>query len=534
MSLFTAPVAANLDESAILLQALRNGEDGVRAFDQPSDIAITPDGSRLFAITGENSIVVFNAASDGLWTYRGFSKAEFVLDNLTRLEDVVVSPDGQTIYVIGSGGGFDLPLPIFVFRIDEANDFVELVEVFQEPDVFVGLSEAVISPDGAHLYVSAKFGDTATDGIAIFDIDPEDGTLSFNGSFIGFPQGAHRLAMTPDGHFVIAESTSLTLLNPPEIPFFELLLLRRTPETGRLNEVDTRSIAGEIADFVVGPNSQTVHISHQINAVEGGIAQYITTYQILTDPANFQSMGTINVADTSLALNQLVLSADGTQLTAAGDAFAFFNRDATSGQLQFNPTLSDQINGLSDLQISDASELLLTHSDQVLTLVDRTNDALISLGSPLFNSLLDNGDFEEANAWSFSGGNDDGIITFAGAQSGDQLYLLTGENALEFITQTASGQNIMADRTVTLRFYLAARDLPEEGQIGSRLVLRDDQGNSAVQTCEFMGPRGSFTWTLVECNISTGQAFDSVQVIVGWQDVPSGQMGIDALSLTID
>lgn len=144
-------------------------------------IAVSPDGSSVFALTGSssNSDLVATAykAADGtiLWRAgRGKAPKDFAA------QDITVSPDGSKIYVTGSGTGKS-KTPDFMTAAYAAATGAQLwVAVYSGPAKLVDdADKLVLSPDGTKLFVtggSASLGD----GTGTFASTPDYATVAYN------------------------------------------------------------------------------------------------------------------------------------------------------------------------------------------------------------------------------------------------------------------------------------------------------------------------------------------------------------------
>lgn len=131
---------------------------------------------------------------------------------------LVFSPNGKYAYSINEIGG-----TVDAFRYAGGN--LEAIQTIVADTVQVrGSGDIRISPDGRYLYASNRL---QADGIAIFRIHPEDGTLTRTGyQFTGVHP--RNLAITPNGKYLLAACRDSRVVQVYE----------RNPETGALSYLD--------------------------------------------------------------------------------------------------------------------------------------------------------------------------------------------------------------------------------------------------------------------------------------------------------
>ncbi|NDJ52735.1 MAG: PQQ-dependent sugar dehydrogenase [Chloroflexi bacterium] len=146
-----------------------------------------------------------------------------------------------------------------------------------------------------------------------------------------------------------------------------------------------------------------------------------------------------------------------------------------------------------------------------------------------YTNLTDNASFESnlgADDWTIFGSDNDQRINSTLAFNGEHLMLFQADDATEFVRQTVPVEG-GAPGDYQASFAIASRDLADDGQIGIRVIL--SEGESAVQTvnCLYDGERGSQNWSVFACDVNATVSFDSVDLIIGWQGVSAGLLGID-------
>jgi 6-phosphogluconolactonase (cycloisomerase 2 family) len=178
-------------------EAVRDGAAGVTGIDEPSAIAITPDGAQLYvAGSGANAVAIFaRDAETGALRPAGVVRDHARgVDGLDQPGDIAVSPDGANVYV----AGFDDDA-LAVFARDPRDGTLRFVSVMRDRFGGVrglgGAVSVVLSPDGRGVYVAGR----QDDSIAVFARDAKSGRLRFveHKREKGF--GPTSLAIAPDG-----------------------------------------------------------------------------------------------------------------------------------------------------------------------------------------------------------------------------------------------------------------------------------------------------------------------------------------------
>jgi 6-phosphogluconolactonase (cycloisomerase 2 family) len=181
--------------------AVRDGA-AIAGLDDPVAIAIAPDGSELFvAASGADAVVVFARDAD-----TGALRATGVVrdgvasaEGLDQPGDLALSPDGRHLYV----AGFDADA-LAVFARDPARGSLRFETVMRDrAGPVTGLGGAisvVVSPDGESVYVAGR----EDDSLVSFARDPDTGRLRFVESLRDPGFGPASIAIAPDGRHVYA------------------------------------------------------------------------------------------------------------------------------------------------------------------------------------------------------------------------------------------------------------------------------------------------------------------------------------------
>ena len=190
------------------LELVGDGEDSVDGLHGASALAMSPDGVHVYA-TGywDNAVVVFRRVSESgaLRFVEVHRDGVDGVDGLSRPRSITVSPDGAHVYAAGTKDN-----AVAVFARDASTGALTFVQTVRNAvDGVRGLEHArtvTVSPDGAHVYVTALEGDA----ISAFARDASTGMLSFvdvvrNGADgVGGLDGAMSVTVSPDGAHVYA------------------------------------------------------------------------------------------------------------------------------------------------------------------------------------------------------------------------------------------------------------------------------------------------------------------------------------------
>ena len=171
-------------------------------------IAISPSGDRFFTANGRLSVFARDPASGELTFQSQSAYPAHSEVGAVGIDKITVSPDGQHAYGTSFGGQ-----AIVVFQLNGgASPTITQIEIDDENgiDGLGGPTEAVVSPDGRHVYVSAA-GDNA---LNVFARNEATGLLTFvefhqNGvdGVVGLGATRH-LAISPDGAHIYATAFS--------------------------------------------------------------------------------------------------------------------------------------------------------------------------------------------------------------------------------------------------------------------------------------------------------------------------------------
>jgi len=281
----------------IFIEMLQDGVGGVDGLASARAVAVSPDGSHLYAAgAGDEAVAVFgrNPVSGQLTFIEMLQDGVGGMDGLSNAQAVAVSPDGASVYAVGSGDD-----AVAVFTRDPASGRLTFVEAHRDGiggvDGLDGASAVTVSPDGAHVYATGA----PDHAVAVFVRDPASGQLTFIevlrdgvGGVNGLA-GARSVAVSPDGASVYVAGYAE----------HAVAIFSRDPVTGRLTYVE------KLRDGVDG--------------VEG--LNYVQSVAVSPDGAHVYAA------------------------SSGDDAVAVFTRGAASGRLTFKEAVKDGVGGVDGL-----------------------------------------------------------------------------------------------------------------------------------------------------------------------------------------
>jgi 6-phosphogluconolactonase (cycloisomerase 2 family) len=364
-----------------------------------SGVSVSPDGAHVYVSASSGSAVgVF--ARDPVTGAVTFVEAEQDgvggVDGLAGATDVEVSPDGAHVYASGGVDG-----AVVVFSRDPGTGALTYVETHRDGvngvDGLDGASDLVVTPDGNHVYV-AGLGD---DAVAIFSRDPGTGALTFlETKEDGGIDEPTRLTVSPDGENIYVSATfsfvafarnavtgSLTALNAlgtltgsdgsgpvtprlgiaPSPDGLHVYMTRgyrngtigtfsRNVGTGLLTLVETLVDEGIGSDdldgatgVVVSPNGAHVYVAATLENAVTAFARDAGTGRLTFVEAERDGVGGVDGLSAATAVD---VSPDGNQVYVASvddDAIAVFERDPVTGALTFVEAELDGVGGVDGL-----------------------------------------------------------------------------------------------------------------------------------------------------------------------------------------
>ena len=224
----------------VLVDRVRNGEEGVVGLQDGKSLALTADGSYLYA-AGRAAVIAFarEPSTGGLTAvHTEFSQrapgAGTVLNNIVRVR---LSANEKFLYVVDDGG--------FGFTSFARSATTGVLErradaIFDSGDI----NDIAISLDGLHMY--AVFSETSMRG---YELNPFTGQITRLGT-VATVAGT-QLTLSPDGRHVYVAGRFLSVL-------------RRTDGVSDLELVELHSIPADASAVAVTPDGSVV-VVHAAN-----------------------------------------------------------------------------------------------------------------------------------------------------------------------------------------------------------------------------------------------------------------------------
>jgi 6-phosphogluconolactonase (cycloisomerase 2 family) len=245
----------------VYADAVRDGVAGVSGIDEPSAIAISPDGAQVYvAGSGANAVAIFarDANTGGLrpaGVVRDGARGDGSrrVDGLDQPGDVAISPDGANVYV----AGYDADA-LAVFHRNAETGALRFVAVMRDRVGGVrglgGAVSVVVSPDGQSVYVAGR----EDDSLVAFRRDAKTGKLRFVESERERDFGPTAIAISPDGRHLYVSGFDASAI----------AVYSRDPATSRLRRTavvrdadDPAHALTNAASVAVSPDGDTVVVA---------------------------------------------------------------------------------------------------------------------------------------------------------------------------------------------------------------------------------------------------------------------------------
>ncbi len=366
-----ALVAFDRDSSSGALSFVdtrRDGYGGVNGLDTASSVAVSPDGSHVYATgPGDNAIAIFS------W--------DSTTDHLTFVDwstwwraanSVAVSPDGSHVYVASIGSS-----AVDVFARNASTGALTHVETkIDGQDGVDGLDWAwsvTVSPDGGHVYVAGWH----ENAIAVFSRDASSGALTYVevqrdgvGGVDGL-EGPRSVAVSPGGEYVYVAGNGEAAV----------AAFSRDGITGRLTFIQARhsrqGLEGAVGVavspegshvYVTGNNDDTLLVFAR-NPGSGALS-------CVAGQVDGGGGGSVDGLDGARAV---ALSPDGKHAYVAGhdeDAVAVFEWDQSTEELSYVEMQQDGSGGVDGL---DGAQSLTVSPDGKHVYVASESDNAVAI-----------------------------------------------------------------------------------------------------------------------------------------------------------
>jgi DNA-binding beta-propeller fold protein YncE len=333
--LAATPAAAGLR----FIQAHTDIDPGMDGLDRARGVAVSPDGLHVYvASENDKSVAAFaRNATTGVLALVDIEKDGDggIVDGLSGAHGVAVSPDGANVYVASATDD-----SLAVFARDAATGALTFIEFEDDNKNGVsgldGAQAVVVSADGAYVY-AIGFDD---DAIAMFTRDAATGSLSFLARLANGVDGIHSmigprsLALSPDGAHVYVTATGEDTI----------AVFARDGGTGLLTQLPD-AYRDENGDLTTLDVPQGIAISADgayVYVAAGGVDDAVTVFArnastgaLTFVEAHIDELAGVNGLNGAAGV---ALSPDGTHLYVAGetdDSVAVFVRNAATGALTY-------------------------------------------------------------------------------------------------------------------------------------------------------------------------------------------------------
>ena len=175
----SAGVAQAVFGSLTFVEFERDGVAGVDGLNGASEPVVSPDGAHVYVATQipDSAVATFSRiASTGALAFVEVEKDGVGgVDGLEDANELAISPDGASVYAV-SGGVDD---GVAAFSRNPSSGVLTFVEAEEDGvggvDGLAQASDVAVSPDGDHVYVTGS----ADDAVATFSRNPSTGALTF-------------------------------------------------------------------------------------------------------------------------------------------------------------------------------------------------------------------------------------------------------------------------------------------------------------------------------------------------------------------
>ncbi len=269
-----------------------------------------------------------------------------VIPELVSPSDVAISNNNRHVYVSSLDGNGSLLHFSFSSGVLNLLSVINNTTIGFETASFKLIRQIVLSPNGKYLYAAAS----GNNAVSVFGIDSITGELTFINNFIEAVAGefglqeVYGLAISDDGlHLYAAGSASDSITAFSIDDMTGLLTLVETEKNGVNDSNDSGSAVAFMdrpINLKVSPDGKNVYV-----VADNSSALNVFNRDVSTGKLNYMSSfksGIGGVTDLGAAAD-LVVSADGAQVYALGradDAVVIFNRNNADGVLTFNTALT--------------------------------------------------------------------------------------------------------------------------------------------------------------------------------------------------
>ncbi|MEI7184020.1 beta-propeller fold lactonase family protein [Pectobacterium carotovorum] len=496
------------------------------------DSQLSADGKTLYVVSSPDSgsavLSVFVRNAEGKFTlsqtffnYRSVYNNETeqndnVVDNagLAGASDVILSSDGQYLYVVGSEGN-----AVALFRVGSDGELTQAGILDQA--ALGGRSLDVrshIVSQGDYLYVTAAQSNSDTDGRSVLvfkrGVDGMLSAVSQTDNLIG----ASRLVLDPTGRYLFVAGAG----DAVGVTVFSIDV------EGKLSQLSQIRAEGDnlyyIRSLALSPDGKTLYAinsdgeNHTLNTITVGADGALTLAETtaITDDGG----------DSGEALaTDLVVSADGTALFVIGKNISVFSR-AEDGSLTLKDTLSGGWDSPIGISFSDLQKVELSADGKQLYLIggDKVHVLNVGIAGASYTEgndatvLLPSGRLSDPQLDALNNGVGDyrGASITVGRENGglpEDTFGFKAENGL-----TLDGNNIIKDGDVIATFTqvdgaLTIKFIAAVTKAEAQNVLRQITYQNTSQDPEQAGSSPTFTFSINDGDNNTANMDITVNLV---------------------
>ena len=317
-----------------------------------SATAVSPDGKHVYTTsTGSNGVTIFSRdESNGNLTFvNSFTNGQEGVSGISGANDVVVSPDGQQVYVVGTTED-----AIAVFNRNSVSGQLSFVHSMTNNVNGVsgigGAQTISVSPDGNHLYVTG----TESNAVAVFSRDVVTGMLTFVESHTDGNNGINNMAfpigtaVSPDGKNVYVTSYDDSAIN---IFARDLTTGRLTFKTDKVNGSVGVSGIGGAYSACVSPDGEHVYVTGSFDNAVAIFNRNTSNGNLTFVEKHIDNAAGVDGMAGAIAVD---ITPDGSVVYVCGSnesAIALFTRNSSSGALTFVSMHSNGTNGITNMNL---------------------------------------------------------------------------------------------------------------------------------------------------------------------------------------
>ncbi|MCL6346101.1 hypothetical protein EXT66_02415 [Pectobacterium carotovorum subsp. carotovorum] len=496
------------------------------------DSQLSADGKTLYVVSSPDSgsavLSVFVRNAEGKFTlsqtffnYRSVynnetEQTDNVVDNagLAGASDVILSSDGQYLYVVGSEGN-----AVTIFSVGSDGELTQAGILDQA--ALGGRSLDVrshIVSQGDYLYVTAAQSNSDTDGRSVLVFKRgADGMLSAVSQTDNLI-GASRLVLDPTGRYLFVAGAG----DAVGVTAFSIDV------EGKLSQLSQIRAEGDnlyyIRSLALSPDGKTLYAinsdgeSHTLNTITVGADGALTLAETtaITDDGG----------DSGEALaTDLVVSADGTALFVIGKNISVFSR-ADDGSLTLKATLSGGWDSPIGISFSDLQKVELSADGKQLYLIggDKVHVLNVGIAGASYTEgndatvLLPSGRLSDPQLDALNNGVGDyrGASITVGRENGglpEDTFGFKAENGL-----TLDGNNIIKDGSVIATFTqvdgaLTIKFIAAVTKAEAQNVLRQITYQNTSQDPEQAGSSPTFTFSINDGDNNTANMDITVNLV---------------------